>query len=105
MTYVYGKFIKFEEFNPCLLPDNNKFFCPVKKIEITFEEKDVFNPATVVKDDKVHLLYRAEDSKKLKIKRKLSSQKIINLWNEIQIINETTFAKIYTIPCAAGLMP
>lgn len=31
----------------------------------------------------------SEDSKKLKIKRKLSSQKIINLWNEIQIINET----------------
>ena len=31
----------------------------------------------------------SEDSKKLKINRKLSSQKIINLWNEIQIINET----------------
>ncbi len=37
-------------------------------------------------------LYKSEsskDSKKLKIIRKLSSQKIINLWNEIQIINET----------------
>ena len=31
----------------------------------------------------------SEDSKKLKIKKKLTSHKIIKLWNEIQIINET----------------
>ncbi len=49
--------------NPCLLPsDTMEFFCPVRDTLVSWEEKDVFNPASAVKGDTVFLLYRAEDS-------------------------------------------
>ena len=55
-------FTKNLEYNPCLLPTTqNSFFCPVRETEVYWEEKDVFNPATVVKGDTLFLLYRAED--------------------------------------------
>jgi predicted GH43/DUF377 family glycosyl hydrolase len=38
------------------------FHCPVRNAEVRWEEKDVFNPAAVVREGKVHLLYRAEDA-------------------------------------------
>jgi predicted GH43/DUF377 family glycosyl hydrolase len=37
------------------------FHCPVRNAAVRWEEKDVFNPAAVVREGKVHLLYRAED--------------------------------------------
>ena len=36
--------------------------CPVRNADVHWEEKDVFNPASVVREGKVHLLYRAEDA-------------------------------------------
>ena len=44
-----------------LLRAVSRFFCPVQEKELGWEAKDVFNPAAVVKDDRVYLLYRAED--------------------------------------------
>jgi predicted GH43/DUF377 family glycosyl hydrolase len=38
------------------------FHCPVRNAEVRWEEKDVFNPAALVREGKVHLLYRAEDA-------------------------------------------
>jgi len=56
-------FTKADEVNPILLPDTNAtFYCPVRKDTVQWEEKDVFNPAAVVRNDTVFLLYRAEDS-------------------------------------------
>lgn len=55
-------FEKVDDANPVLTPNSESvFFCPVRKDSINWEEKDVFNPAAVVKDNKVYLLYRAED--------------------------------------------
>jgi len=55
-------FVKTDEFNPIMVPDSTaKFFCPVRKETVKWEEKDVFNPAAVVRNDTVFLLYRAED--------------------------------------------
>ena len=55
-------FIKQDSTNPCLIPDKNSTFnCPLRNELILWEGKDVFNPAAVVKDGKVYLLYRAED--------------------------------------------
>ncbi|GGE24383.1 glycosylase [Marinithermofilum abyssi] len=48
-SFPFGQFIKCEK-NPILSPRGDGW-----------ESKDVFNPAAVVKDDKVYLLYRAED--------------------------------------------
>jgi len=56
-------FEKADEVNPVLLPDTNStFLCPVRKTIVQWEEKDVFNPAAVVRNDTVFLLFRAEDS-------------------------------------------
>jgi len=56
-------FTKKLEINPVLKPrESTRFYCPVRKDSVGWEEKDVFNPATVVKDDTLFLLYRAEDS-------------------------------------------
>jgi len=56
-------FTKADDVNPILLPDtNSKFYCPVRKDTVQWEEKDVFNPAAVVRNDTVFLLFRAEDS-------------------------------------------
>lgn len=61
-SWMLGPFEKAAEANPCLVPNAvSRFFCPVQEKELGWEAKDVFNPAAVVKDDRVYLLYRAED--------------------------------------------
>lgn len=56
-------FVKTDSVNPILEPSPvSKFFCPVSKKEVGWEERNVFNPAAVVKDGKVYLLYRAQDN-------------------------------------------
>lgn len=61
-SWMAGPFCKAAVENPCLVPkENTSFFCPVRRQSIAWEAKDVFNPAAVVREDKVWLLYRAED--------------------------------------------
>ncbi|QHT70108.1 glycosidase [Rhodocytophaga rosea] len=60
--WVLQPFIKQDADNPCLEPlATTTFDCPVRKETVTWEEKDVFNPAAIVRNGKVYLLYRAED--------------------------------------------
>lgn len=55
-------FNKIDSANPVLVPDSTAtFLCPVRQQLVKWEEKDVFNPAAVVRNDTVFLLYRAED--------------------------------------------
>jgi predicted GH43/DUF377 family glycosyl hydrolase len=54
-------FVKIDSANPILTPGNGSFICPVRKEKVLWEEKDVFNPAIVVRDGKVYMLYRAQD--------------------------------------------
>lgn len=61
--WTLGPFHKVEGANPCLVPRAESVFdCPMQKMPVHWEEKDVFNPAAVVREDKVYLLYRAEDA-------------------------------------------
>lgn len=61
-SWMLGPFQKAAEANPCLIPcETSSFFCPVRQENVAWEAKDVFNPAAVVKDGQVWLLYRAED--------------------------------------------
>jgi len=55
-------FDKMDSVNPLLERGNGVFFCPVRKDTVQWEEKDVFNPATVVRHDTLFMIYRAEDS-------------------------------------------
>jgi len=61
-SWTLGPFVK-NETNPVLSPNPDGVFrCPVRGELVHWEAKDVFNPAAVVRDGKVYLLYRAEDS-------------------------------------------
>ena len=55
-------FVKVDTANPVLGPGNGRFIDPILKQRVNWEEKDVFNPAIVVRGDTLLMLYRAEDS-------------------------------------------
>ena len=55
-------FVKMDSVNPILNPGANEFFCPLLERIVKWDEKDVFNPASVVRDGKIYLLFRAEDT-------------------------------------------
>jgi beta-1,2-mannosidase len=49
-------------FNPVLKSDSVvTFFCPLKKQKVQWQKADVFNPAAIVRNNKVYILFRAED--------------------------------------------
>lgn len=55
-------FVKVDNLNPILQPDSNSvFFCPITRKGIRWEERNVLNPAAVVRGGKVYMLYRAQD--------------------------------------------
>ncbi len=54
-------FIKVDSVNPILNPGESEFTCPILGTRVKWDEKDVFNPAAVVRNGKVYLLFRAED--------------------------------------------
>ena len=55
-------FNKADSVNPVLTPSEQTFFDPIRMEKVAWEAKDVFNPAVVVKDNKIYMLYRAQDS-------------------------------------------
>ena len=59
--WMIAPFVKADAANPCLYPLKTVFNDPILKHTIAWEEKDVFNPAAVVRNNKVYLLYRAQD--------------------------------------------
>lgn len=59
------------DFNSLNKPDENPivnadssltFFCPIRGELVHWQKADVFNPAAIVKDNKVYLLFRCEDN-------------------------------------------
>ncbi|MBK8554586.1 MAG: glycosidase [Lewinellaceae bacterium] len=61
-TWMLQPIVKLDNVNPVMVPSPEAvFYCPLRKEKVRWEEKDVFNPAAVVKDGRVWLLYRGED--------------------------------------------
>jgi predicted GH43/DUF377 family glycosyl hydrolase len=55
-------FVKADSINPILNPSAEfSFQCPLLKIEMKWQERNVLNPAAVVKNDTVFLFFRAQD--------------------------------------------
>jgi predicted GH43/DUF377 family glycosyl hydrolase len=54
-------FVKVDSVNPVLVPGAASFFDPLRREIVKWEEKDVFNPAIVVRNGKLYMLYRAQD--------------------------------------------
>lgn len=60
--WMLGPFSKIDSVNPILTPGLLKFEDPILNKQVAWEERYVFNPAAVVRNGKVYLLYRAEDT-------------------------------------------
>lgn len=64
-SWAFGTFERPKNANPLIEPNEaSTFNCPMTQKRITWEFADTFNPAAVVKDGKIHVLYRAEDNPK-----------------------------------------
>lgn len=62
-SWTLGPFVKVDSVNPIMGPvDSVTFMGPIRKTLVKWEAKDVFNPAAVVRNGKIYLLYRAQDS-------------------------------------------
>jgi len=60
--WMLGPFHKPREANPVLTPRaTSTFLSPISDSTVQWEEYATFNPAAVVRDGKVIMLYRAED--------------------------------------------
>jgi len=55
-------FTKADSVNPVLAPGSAGFSDPIRMDRVYWEAKNVFNPAIVVRDGKIFMLYRAQDS-------------------------------------------
>jgi predicted GH43/DUF377 family glycosyl hydrolase len=61
--WMFGPFEKPTQVNPIIAPDAvATFLSPMTDSVVKWEELATFNPAAVVKDGKVYVLYRAEDA-------------------------------------------
>jgi len=61
--WALGGFVRPEGINPLIEPNSaSTFYCPMRQAQVKWEESDTFNPAAVVKDGKILVLYRAEDN-------------------------------------------
>jgi len=57
------EFVRPQNAGPILSPNpESEFFCPMRKENVKWEESDTFNPAAIVKGNKIFVLYRAEDN-------------------------------------------
>ena len=62
-AWAIGPFTRQDQpaLSPC--PDST-FDCPIEKRSVRWEQQNVYNPAAVVREGKVYLLYRADDGPK-----------------------------------------
>ncbi len=62
-SWTLVDFIKTDSINPILSPNAKQTFnCPVSKSLVNWEERNVLNPSAIVKDNKIYLIYRAQDN-------------------------------------------
>lgn len=72
-SWAFGGFVRPEGVNPVIRPNPaSTFNCPMRKTSVGWEESDTFNPAAVVKDGKIFVLYRAEDNSAVGIGKRTS---------------------------------
>jgi predicted GH43/DUF377 family glycosyl hydrolase len=55
-------FEKQDAVNPVMKPGDLTFMCPIQRMNVKWENKNVYNPAVAVKNDTLFMLYRAQDS-------------------------------------------
>ena len=61
--WALGEFVRPNITEPVISPDaTTLFYCPMRRENVYWEESDSFNPGAVAKDNKIVVLYRAEDN-------------------------------------------
>lgn len=71
--WALGGFKRPKRVNPIIGPNEKTyFFCPIKQDSVDWESNDTFNPGAVVHDNKIVVLYRAEDKSGVRIGRRTS---------------------------------
>jgi len=61
-AWALGPFVRPPDAQPVIRPNPGSVFdCPMKKKPVRWEARHTFNPAAVVKDSRIYVLYRAED--------------------------------------------
>jgi len=61
-SWLLRGFVKVDSINPILKPsDNLTFHCPLSDTTVKWEERNVLNPAAIVRNDTVFLFFRAQD--------------------------------------------
>lgn len=71
--WAFGGFERPGNVNPVISPiDNTWFYCPLTEDSVAWESNDTFNPAATIYDEKIVVLYRAEDKSGIGIGRRTS---------------------------------
>ena len=61
-SWTLGPFVRPANVNPIISPrPSSKFLDPMSKKQVAWETSDVFNPAAAIRQNKIYVLYRAED--------------------------------------------
>lgn len=60
-SWMMAPVTKHDDVFPLLKSDTTSFFCPVTNKRVRWQESYVFNPAAVVRDNKVYMIFRGED--------------------------------------------
>src|SRR3982751_2503863 len=61
--WTFGPFVKPNGVNPIITPNaTSTFLSPMTDSVVHWEELATFNPAAVVRDGKIYVIYRAEDA-------------------------------------------
>ena len=61
--WAIGPFVRPSDAQPVIQPNpDSVFYCPMRQDNIHWEMLHTFNPAAVVKDGKINVMYRAEDN-------------------------------------------
>jgi beta-1,2-mannosidase len=71
--WAFGPFVRPANANPVLSPNpRSTFLDPMSKTRVAWEASDVFNPAAAIKDNKIYVIYRAEDKSGIGIGKRTS---------------------------------
>ncbi|KAA5546777.1 glycoside hydrolase family 130 protein [Adhaeribacter rhizoryzae] len=62
-SWALLNFVKVDSLNPILQPSRTQsFYSPISNQAVKWEERNVLNPSAIVKDNKIYLIYRAQDN-------------------------------------------
>ncbi len=89
--WALGGFVRPQGIGPVIKPDSTStFFCPMNQTRVKWEESDTFNPAAVVKDGQINVLYRAEDNSATGIGKRVSRIGMAKSTNGIDMVRRST---------------